>query len=73
MDQQPTTAQLETGFAPDTGGTETTSASTMLVLAYMALWGILMLFVAIGWRRQRDTAARLAKVERALKSSSGGD
>jgi hypothetical protein len=60
-------------FVPDVGGTETTSASTMLVLAYLALWLILMVFVAANWRRQRALAERLSDVENALKSRAGSN
>ncbi len=65
------TGQVPNEFVPVSGGGDTTSASTMLVAAYMLLWAILMGFVALSWRRQRATAARLDDIERALKDTTG--
>jgi hypothetical protein len=44
----------------------------MLVLAYLALWLILLGFVAINWRRQRALSERLTEVERSLAARSPG-
>jgi hypothetical protein len=66
MTQATTTQPNPNEFAPDSGGTEETSASLMLVLAYMALWVILLAFVGVNWRRQRALSQRLSEVERSL-------
>lgn len=63
---QTATQQPTTEFVPDTGGTETTSAATLLVAAYLVLWLVLMGFIAVGWRRQAATSRRLDALERAL-------
>ncbi len=65
-----TQAQVPNEFVPVSGGSETTSASSMLVAAYMLLWVVLMLFVALSWKRQRATAARLEAIERSLQENS---
>jgi hypothetical protein len=73
MDTTNATTQANSAeFVPDVGGTESTSAGTALVLAYLALWVILMLFVAASWRNQRRLAARLTDVEKALSSRADG-
>lgn len=71
MDTNATAQPITNEFVPDAGGSESTSASAILVVAYMVLWVILMLFVASNWRRQRNLATRLTQVENALKTRSG--
>lgn len=56
-------------FVPVEGGTETTSAGTMLVVAYLVMWAILLGFVLSSWRRQRRIETRIAELERALGQS----
>jgi len=56
-----------TQFVPVEGG-ETTSAGTMLVVAYLLMWAILIGFVFTSWIRQKKLDARLAELERALGS-----
>jgi hypothetical protein len=68
MTQATTTQPTANEFVPDAGGTEETSASLMLVLAYMALWVILLAFVGVSWRRQRAMSDRLTAVERSLEA-----
>jgi hypothetical protein len=58
-------------FVPVTGGTETTSAELMLVLAYLVMWGLLLAFVGLGWRRQSKVEARIQDLERALGARKG--
>jgi hypothetical protein len=53
-------------FVPVTGGTETTSAELMLVIAYLVMWALLLGFVGLGWRRQAKVEARIADLERAV-------
>ncbi|HEX2730679.1 MAG TPA: hypothetical protein VHM70_03710 [Polyangiaceae bacterium] len=68
MDPAKPSSTIPTEFVPVSGGGETTSASSILVGAYLLLWIILMVFVAINWRRQRAIIARLDDVERSLDS-----
>jgi hypothetical protein len=60
-------------FVPVTGGTETTSAELMLVLAYLVMWGLLLAFVGLGWRRQGKVEARIADLERAVGAGKARD
>jgi len=54
-----------TQFVPVEGG-ETTSAGTMLVVAYLLMWAILIGFVLTSWMRQKKLDARLTELERSL-------
>lgn len=56
-------------FRADPGGTETASAGTLLVAAYLVMWALLLGFVLLGWRRQNKVDARLAELERAVQGS----
>ena len=60
-----------TQFVPVEGGEETTSATTMLVSAYVIVWVLLMLFVFLGWRRQRGIESRIDDLEKALEQNKG--
>ena len=57
-------------FRPDAGGTESASAGTLLVVAYLVMWALLLGFVLLSWRRQNKVDARLSELERALERSS---
>jgi hypothetical protein len=52
---------------------ETTSATTMLVSAYIIFWLLLLGFVWMTWRRQQRLAERLRIIEARLASSNTGD
>jgi hypothetical protein len=67
--QPGTPEQRSQEFVPVEGGTETTSAGTMLVVAYLVMWAILLGFVLSSWRRQRRIDTRIAELERALGQS----
>ena len=64
-----TPEQRSQEFVPVEGGTETTSAETMLVVAYLVMWAILIGFVLSSWRRQRGIETRIADLERSLGRS----
>jgi hypothetical protein len=80
QDQKPTTtgapSDRATEFVPDQGGNEGTSASTLLVVAYLVMWAILLGVILLTWRRQARIDVRLKELERTLaaaeKASSGG-
>jgi len=55
-----------TEFVPVQGGNETTNASTMLVLAYLFMWAILIGFVLMSWLKQKHLDRRVTELERAL-------
>lgn len=59
-------------FVPVEGGTETTSAGTMLITAYLVMWAILVGFLLLSWRRQRAMDRRIEELERTLTRSGGG-
>lgn len=59
-------------FVPDQGGGDNTSAELLLVIAYLAMWTVLIGFVFLSWRRQQRIDGRLAEIERAIKASASG-
>ncbi len=51
-------------FVPVSGPElENTSASTMLVTAYVLFWLLLLVFVWLTWRRQQRLSLRLGQLE----------
>lgn len=61
-------AERSREFVADSGGTDTTSATAVLVSAYLAMWALLFVFVWLAWRRQERLSLRLAELERALQT-----
>ncbi|MCC6216051.1 MAG: CcmD family protein [Polyangiaceae bacterium] len=51
------------GGAPGAGA----SAEALLVAAYIAMWAIVVVFLATSWRSQRRLDSRLAELERRLE------
>ncbi|HET9956655.1 MAG TPA: CcmD family protein [Polyangiaceae bacterium] len=62
-----------TEFAPVTGGPELTSAGTLLVVAYLAMWAVLMVMIWLGWRRQQRIDQRLQELSRVLGTAPATD
>lgn len=58
-----------TEFVAVQGGGETTSASTLLVSAYVVMWALLLGFLLLTWRKQQRLEARLGELDRALSRS----
>lgn len=56
------------GFEAVEGGGDTTSGGTLLVVAYVVMWGLLAGFILLSWRRISRVEARLGGLERALES-----
>jgi CcmD family protein len=57
-----------TEFVAVQGGGETTSAATLLIIAYIVMWGLLLGFVFLSWRRQGRVETRLSELEKAIAS-----
>jgi hypothetical protein len=55
-----------TTFQAVEGGEEHHSGTTLLVEAYSILWIILMVWLLVVWRRQKDVGARLDDLEKAI-------
>jgi len=53
-------------FVAVQGGTETASAGTLLVTAYLVMWALLIGFLFLGFRRSQRLEARLSGLEQAL-------
>lgn len=70
--QTPTVQDRSTEFVAVQGGTETTSASTLLIAAYVAMWALVFGFVWLTSRRQRALDARLTELEGALRRHGDG-
>ena len=63
----PTVEERSQEFKPVTGGpTNTSSAETLLVVAYVLMWAVLMGFLLQTFRRQTAVDKRLGELERAL-------
>ncbi|MGC4088272.1 MAG: hypothetical protein QM756_10295 [Polyangiaceae bacterium] len=58
-----------TEFVAVEGGAPTTSADTLMAVAYVAMWALVFGFLLLGSRRQRRIDERLADIDRALKAS----
>lgn len=65
---QPQT-QSPSEFVPVEGGTDTTSAETLLVTAYIAMWLLFFGFMAMTHRRQRGLNDKVSSLEQALKKA----
>jgi len=61
-----------TEFVAVQGGGETTSAASLLIAAYLVMWGLLFAFVFLSWRRQARVETRIAELEKAI-AAGGGD
>jgi|GEM_PF-760454 len=61
-----------TEFVAVQGGGETTSAASLLIAAYLLMWGLLFAFVFLSWRRQGRVETRIAELEKAI-AAGGGD
>jgi hypothetical protein len=59
-------------FVPVEGGGETTSAELLLVIAYVVMWGLLLAFLGLGWRRQKRLETRLGELERSVAGKASG-
>jgi len=60
-----------TEFVAVQGGGETTSAASLLIAAYMLMWGLLFAFILLSWRRQARVETRISELEKAI--AAGGD
>lgn len=58
------------GFEKVEGGGETTSAGTLLVVAYLVMWALLLGFILLSWRRLSRVETRINGLERALEAGS---
>lgn len=54
-------------------GKEQYSGETLLVEAYAALWLILMVWIALLWRKQNGLNTRLDELEKAIDDRADGD
>jgi CcmD family protein len=61
------------GFEPVEGGGDTTSAGTLLVVAYLVMWALLVGFIWLSWRRVARVESRIGGLERALESGRGNE
>ncbi len=55
-----------TEFVATTGGHETIPAADLLVVAYVLMWGLVLGFIGLSWRRQTRLDARISELEKAL-------
>ena len=60
--------ERSTEFVAVQGGGDTTSASTLLVTAYVGMWVLLLAFIFLSYRRQAKVEARIGELEKALAS-----
>jgi CcmD family protein len=62
-----------TEFVAVEGGTETTSAGTLLVIAYLVMWAILAGFIVLSFRRLLGLSQRLDTLEKNLAKADAGN
>lgn len=67
--QKPQPGERSTEFVPFSGNEETSSAGTLLVVAYILMWAMVFGFLFLSWRRQKKIDARLGELEQALKKT----
>jgi hypothetical protein len=60
-----------TEFVAVQGGGETTSAASLLIAAYLLMWGLVFAFVFLSWRRQARVESRIAELEKAIAAGGG--
>ncbi len=65
---QPTLEDNPTEFVPVTGGGESASAESLLIIAYLVMWALLMGYILMTWQRQTSLDRRLEQAERELKT-----
>jgi CcmD family protein len=63
--QTPTKTPSE--FVPVEGGSDTTSAESLLIIAYAAMWLLFFGFLAMTYRRQKALTEKVDRLEQALK------
>jgi len=63
--QTPTKTPSE--FVPVEGGSDTTSAESLLIIAYAAMWLLFFGFLAMTHRRQKTLTDKVDRLEQALK------
>jgi hypothetical protein len=68
----PAASSRASEFVPVEGGTETTSAGTLLVVAYVLMWALLLGFLGLGWRRQKQLEGRLSDLEKQVTGKAPG-
>jgi len=59
-------------WVPVEQGTETTSGALLLVVAYLVMWGLLLAFLGLSWRRQGKMESRITELERAVGGKAPG-
>jgi CcmD family protein len=64
-----TPEERSTEFVAVQGGTESTSAEALLVVAYLIMWAALLGFVFLTWRRQSRLETRLGDLDARLKKA----
>ena len=62
-----TPTKTPTEFVPVEGGSDTTSAESLLIIAYAAMWFLFFGFVAMTHRRQKALTDKVDRLEQALK------
>ncbi len=60
-----------TEFVAVQGGTEGTSAESLLVAAYLVMWAVLLGLLLLSWRRQSRLETRLATLDQKLRQGAG--
>jgi CcmD family protein len=67
--QESSPADRSQEFVPVTGGQDTTSASTLLVVAYAGMWLAIFGFVWLTKKKQKSIDKRLDSLEKALRQA----
>lgn len=60
------TPSSEEGFQPVSGVPDQTNAATSVMVAYVLMWAILMVFIAVTRRAERRLVDNAERIEKAL-------
>jgi CcmD family protein len=71
--QESSPADRAQEFVADTGGRDTSSAETLLVVAYIGMWLAIFAFVWLTRRKQGALDARLDALEKSLNRAEKAD
>lgn len=68
---QPTVADRKSEFVPVEGGGESADAGTLLIVAYVVMWGLVFAAIWLSLRRIAGLRSRVTRLETELAAAEG--